>query len=1576
MSTWATIFKPGWRDALTSALVALVAIVALAPVPGAQAALDVPQGILYQGRLTDANRITVDDDSYDMYFTIWNSSDSGDTDCGANNLYVSGGTCAVPVTTAVTVTDGVFSVMLGSDTAAFDDDLFDDDSSTEFWLEVNIEGERLLPRRQIGATAFALQAGDSHLLDDKAASATGCTGECIPATDGNGNLLITGDPTGTGIGDGSLYVNPAAPGADETIFGVANNGSGVFVVDSAGDAALAGGLEIGDTLDVDGSSFTTDSAIDIYSLDSLTTGTGITVESNSADTSSRWLVDIINNNALATGTSNLGLENQSASAPFITMYDGTDQFGIYNWQGDPDGNITADTGSLALDTSTGALYVKTSDGDSGNWDEVGSGGGGTTLYSGDDSLAGDRTVALDGNTLTFSPAGGEDITIDASGNLDVTSELTVDGNATLGSLTGDTLNLNYSNIDNGSDVVWSLADGSVNGLVISDTGGTDILNVTTTDGQESVAIQSTIDADNIVAFTADAIVDSGERAAAGIFTATLEDDADGDDSTAILVLQGTQNSDDDESLVGLNILDLAGTPDDGFEAAIVVGEGWDVGLSMNRSSAGTWMTFNDGTDNILIMNVNGDPEGVESATTGSLAIDSSNGALYIKTSDVAADDWEELTNVYIADGTLTGNRTITMDGNTLTFAGDSADVEIDDGDITVGGNDLTFGNNETISNNLDDYLDVNAHFMPNNDNAYDLGTSAVRWRDLYLGPASLHIGTDGNDGSIGFNTGTSTFEFDQDILSKNPLVVTGEPTADTPAGAALSVNPVSPDPDEYIFSAANNGANVLRVDAEGDVVIDGTLQMNGDWWNTGETSLGDGSEDNINLNGVINTSILASGDNSFSLGGDTNRWQQIYVNSNEGIHIGDSDGDTNGTESTIGLNGEDLEFTSDDGFIFNVDDDNPGEGAVYIDDNGEGLLTVSRDGTHGDAGLYRGSLVSLTNDGAFSDDTSGFHSVVNRSGTVTDSTNSQVAVRGAYIQVTADHDVQTEGVWVDNKGLDVQVNGDAHNSGGGEGVKQEVNTGINIAVDSNTSRGQVFGLRIDVDSDIDDKGGDNEEFEAAIAITRGGIWIEGDDNTTLDQSSQVTDMGETGTLFVGSDVEVHDGGLCVGSAANPCDGALTEGRIYSIDSTVLTHDLAEMFPSTQTLMAGDIVSVSSDGDEHVERSTSERTIIGAISTDPGLILGHETEEDGYYPVALAGRVPIKVNNENGPLTIGDRIAVSSVTGVGMRAEGPGEVVGIAMQAATFANGSTDAIIAFVQPHRWDGVEDFDMSVTEDEPSSSVDTNAAFSFDGGDITNISTLSANDWSVDASGNFVTEGTYTVAVESSQNELVETYAVLGMEHYITLAGTADVSSGAARVLFENVDTDFNNIVDGSAPIFVTATPSNGSGSVFVQDKDSSGFRIYIDDDGTATEVDWMVMAYRRNYAPDEPEEEEEQEEEELVEEESSEPSEEEEQEEVGEEVEETSDPDAESTVETETDPEEVVSEEEEGETLEEVDAETLPAEEEPIPEPEEGPVEDEEEATEPESEEEVVEETPDIEEEPSEPAEEVSEEAPTDV
>lgn len=79
-----------------------------------------------------------------------------------------------------------------------------------------------------------------------------------------------------------------------------------------------------------------------------------------------------------------------------------------------------------------------------------------------------------------------------------------------------------------------------------------------------------------------------------------------------------------------------------------------------KSASGQWFNMNDGTDDFGIYNNAGTPEGVIAGDIGSLCIDTTNGALYIKTTDTANTGW----NLLDTDGTAWGSITGTLSDQT------------------------------------------------------------------------------------------------------------------------------------------------------------------------------------------------------------------------------------------------------------------------------------------------------------------------------------------------------------------------------------------------------------------------------------------------------------------------------------------------------------------------------------------------------------------------------------------------------------------------------------------------------------------------------------------------------------------------------------------------------------------------------------------------------------------------------------------------------------------------------------------------------------------------------------------------
>src|SRR3989344_795980 len=143
----------------------------------------------------------------------------------------------------------------------------------------------------------------------------------------------------------------------------------------------------------------------------------------------------------------------------------------------------------------------------------------------------------------------------------------------------------------------------------------------------------------------------------------------------------------------------------------------------------------------------------------------------------------------------------------------------------------------------------------------------------------------------------------------------------------------------------------------------------------------------------------------------------------------------------------------------------------------------------------------------------------------------------------------------------------------------------------------------------------------------------------------------------------------------PTENSMTFGEIAVVGSEMVPSFIYSMDQSSnaqfqETKMISKLVKSSTQ---------YQRGIIGITSNNYGdfTSTGHGSvrNEDHPLPVALSGRVPLKVSTENGAIQPGDYITTSSITGVGMKATRPGQMVGKAL--AGFNGNGVGTVMVFV-----------------------------------------------------------------------------------------------------------------------------------------------------------------------------------------------------------------------------------------------------------------------------------------------------------
>ncbi|MBP9832167.1 MAG: DUF5011 domain-containing protein, partial [Candidatus Pacebacteria bacterium] len=198
------------------------------------------------------------------------------------------------------------------------------------------------------------------------------------------------------------------------------------------------------------------------------------------------------------------------------------------------------------------------------------------------------------------------------------------------------------------------------------------------------------------------------------------------------------------------------------------------------------------------------------------------------------------------------------------------------------------------------------------------------------------------------------------------------------------------------------------------------------------------------------------------------------------------------------------------------------------------------------------------------------------------------------------------------------------------------------------------------------------------------------------------DITRTGNVGVGTTSPASTftvtGSACFsGGSGSTVACGTTAGSIYYRAASTGTYDVAENYKtSDSTLSAGSIASLDLSQGTTITTAVPGSIPLGIISTDPGLTLGGAdglTDPSSVRPVALSGRVPVKVSITNGAIAIGDRLMLSTTTpGVAVKALHSGQTIGIALENYT-ASTTAGTVETFVSSQYWLAPQDFAIDAT-------------------------------------------------------------------------------------------------------------------------------------------------------------------------------------------------------------------------------------------------------------------------------------------
>ena len=335
---------------------------------------------------------------------------------------------------------------------------------------------------------------------------------------------------------------------------------------------------------------------------------------------------------------------------------------------------------------------------------------------------------------------------------------------------------------------------------------------------------------------------------------------------------------------------------------------------------------------------------------------------------------------------------------------------------------------------------------------------------------------------------------------------------------------------------------------------------------------------------------------------------------------------------------------------------------------------------------------------------------------------------------------------------------------------------------------------------------------------------------------------------------------------------ISTGNIYASSMVLGTStnpgDLAERVDinPNETVEAGDVMMVDPNYPDQYQKTNMayEPTVAGVISTNPTIIVGNG-KTNQTAPLAMVGRVPVKITTINGLIKRGDLLVASNVPGTAMKYDPANDdsskivgIIGIALDNAGDSN--TGKVMALIRTgwvyNKTEALVELqnqignmsdeggellipeggeDLTVTDNNGTISYDGTGHLNLSGNALINVSYIASpnNAWAINEYGLLIAKVTTS---EGDKN----IYGMGSEVAEITLSGTGTLQMGEVVITFA---TGTREIIDESAIMKVTVTPSENCNGVFVTDRSAAGFKVVEFNDGTSNAAfDWIVIAKRK--------------------------------------------------------------------------------------------------------------------------------------
>jgi hypothetical protein len=206
-----------------------------------------------------------------------------------------------------------------------------------------------------------------------------------------------------------------------------------------------------------------------------------------------------------------------------------------------------------------------------------------------------------------------------------------------------------------------------------------------------------------------------------------------------------------------------------------------------------------------------------------------------------------------------------------------------------------------------------------------------------------------------------------------------------------------------------------------------------------------------------------------------------------------------------------------------------------------------------------------------------------------------------------------------------------------------------------------------------------------------------DNDPSIPDTLKITGRFESYTATTSTSTDIFRLLTDVGGVANVKFRIDSDGDIFTDGSVTIgtPADIAEAYPAQESdILPGMLVAFTTssttwsptgsytDGNTYtlagIVKATSSSSVIGVVSTNPGITLGKDVPN--ATPVAFMGRIPVLVTNEHGSIEVGDLLTLSTSTpGVATKLTTSGTSIGRALSAytSTTTTFATSSILLYV-----------------------------------------------------------------------------------------------------------------------------------------------------------------------------------------------------------------------------------------------------------------------------------------------------------